>query len=398
MPSTSVIRVSDVSKRFVIRKEKSLKERIVNAGRSNLHKDDFWALRDVDFEVESGTTVGLIGANGSGKSTLLKLIGGIIQPTTGTVVRRGRLAALIELGAGFHPDLTGRENVFLNCAILGLSRDQTRRHFDAIVDFSGIEPFIDTQVKFYSSGMYIRLAFAVAVHVDPDVLLVDEVLAVGDEPFQRKCMDRIHTFQSEGRTIVVVTHALDQIAELCDRAIVLEHGHLRVDGEPLDALRYLRADFEAVRQDDRARERRADVDTRRVAARVKGVELRDRSGAAVSQMKPGDGFIVRVTVEADEPLQGWILGIGIDSPLGVGLYGTNTKLLDIEMPDLTGERSFDVVLPQVWLGEGSYTVHGAIAETSGVEIDRFKEAASFTVQADGRGVGPLYVEPEIRLG
>ncbi|MBN9621141.1 MAG: ABC transporter ATP-binding protein, partial [Actinobacteria bacterium] len=192
MSGTTVVRVENASKRFVIRKEKSLKERVVNAGRSRRHKDDFWALRDVSFEIASGSTVGLIGANGSGKSTLLKLIGGIIQPTTGTVTRRGRLAALIELGAGFHPDLTGRENIFLNCAILGLSREQTRTHFDSIVAFSGIESFIDTQVKFYSSGMYVRLAFAVAVHVDPDVLLVDEVLAVGDEPFQRKCMDRIH--------------------------------------------------------------------------------------------------------------------------------------------------------------------------------------------------------------
>jgi ABC-2 type transport system ATP-binding protein len=227
---TAVVRLSGVSKRFVIRKEKSLKERIVNFGRSNLHKEEFWALRDIDLEIESASTVGLIGPNGSGKSTLLSLIGGIIQPTTGVVTRRGRLAALLELGAGFHPDLTGRENVYLNASILGLSKAQTDHHFDAIVDFSGIEPFIDTQVKFYSSGMYVRLAFAVAVHVDPDVLLVDEVLAVGDEPFQRKCMDRIHTFQSEGRTIVLVSHSLDQVAELCDRALVLERGQIQVDG------------------------------------------------------------------------------------------------------------------------------------------------------------------------
>src|SRR6478735_1236424 len=191
MSGPVVVEVRDLSKRFVIRKEKSLKERVVNFGRSNLHKEDFWALRDVSFEIESGTSVGLIGPNGSGKSTLLKLIGGILQPTSGTVATRGRMAALLELGAGFHPDLTGRENVYLNASILGLSTAQTDKYFDAIVDFSGIERFIDTQVKFYSSGMYVRLAFAVAVHVDPDILLVDEVLAVGDEPFQRKCMDRI---------------------------------------------------------------------------------------------------------------------------------------------------------------------------------------------------------------
>jgi len=225
-----VVEISDVSKRFVIRKEKSLKERLVNFGRSNLHKEDFWALRDVNLTIDAGTTVGLVGPNGSGKSTLLKTIGGIIQPTTGDVRLRGRLAALLELGAGFHPDLTGRENVFLNAALLGLSRQQTEKYFDAIVDFSGIEPFIDTQVKFYSSGMYVRLAFAVAVHVDPDVLLVDEVLAVGDEPFQRKCLDRIRAFQHEGRTIILVTHSLETVAEMCDRAVVLERGRVLAVG------------------------------------------------------------------------------------------------------------------------------------------------------------------------
>src|SRR6476646_5211374 len=211
MTDVTVVKVAGASKRFVIRKEKSLKERLVNLGRSNQHKDDFWALRDIDLEIYSGSTVGLIGPNGSGKSTLLKLIGGILQPTSGTVATRGRMAALLELGAGFHPDLTGRENVYLNASILGLSRAQTDRYFDGIVDFSGVEPFIDTQVKFYSSGMYVRLAFAVAIHVDPEILLVDEVLAVGDEPFQRKCLDRIKQFQHDGRTIILVTHSLEQV-------------------------------------------------------------------------------------------------------------------------------------------------------------------------------------------
>jgi ABC-2 type transport system ATP-binding protein len=169
----TVIRVDNVSKRFILHKDKSVKERLVNFSRSRRHRDDFWALRDVSFDIAMGSTVGLVGHNGSGKSTLLKAIGGIIQPTSGSVSRRGRLAALLELGAGFHPDLTGRENVYLNAAILGLTRQETDKHFDEIVEFSGIEDFIDTQVKFYSSGMYVRLAFAVAVHVDPDVLLVD---------------------------------------------------------------------------------------------------------------------------------------------------------------------------------------------------------------------------------
>jgi ABC-type polysaccharide/polyol phosphate transport system ATPase subunit len=205
----TVIRVVDVSKRFTLHKEESLKDRVVNFRRTHEHRRDFWALRNVELEIGSGSTLGLIGANGSGKSTLLKLIGGILTPTSGYVERRGRLAALLELGAGFHGDLTGRENVYLNASILGLSRAQTERYFDDIVDFSGIEPFIDTQVKFYSSGMYVRLAFAVAVHVDPEILLVDEVLAVGDEPFQRKCLDRIKQFQSDGLGIVAEVHRLN---------------------------------------------------------------------------------------------------------------------------------------------------------------------------------------------
>lgn len=243
MSTVPVITMDGVSKRFIIRKEKSLKERLVNFGRSRKHKEDFWALRGLTLDIEAGTTVGLIGANGSGKSTLLKVIGGIIQPTNGTVRRRGQLAALLELGAGFHPDLTGRENVFLNGAILGLSQKQIEGYFDSIVDFSEIRDFIDTQVKFYSSGMYVRLAFAIAIHVDPDVLLVDEVLAVGDEPFQKKCLDKIKEFQQEGRTIVLVTHDLQTVQDMCDRAIVLSHGEVIFDGGAVDGVAALRANF-----------------------------------------------------------------------------------------------------------------------------------------------------------
>lgn len=241
--ASTIVRVDGVAKRFVIRKEKSLKERLVNFGRSNQHKDDFWALDEISFEVPIGTSVGLLGANGSGKSTLLKVIGGIIEPTRGAVERRGRVAALLELGAGFHPDLTGRENVYLNGSILGLSRKQTDRYFDSIVDFAEVHEFIDTQVKFYSSGMYVRLAFAIAVHVDPDLLLVDEVLAVGDERFQKKCMDKIREFQQEGRTILFVSHSADQVTRVCDRAIVLSHGRVVFDGDTEGGIAALRNSF-----------------------------------------------------------------------------------------------------------------------------------------------------------
>jgi ABC-2 type transport system ATP-binding protein len=390
----TVVSLQHVSKRFVIHKDKSLKERLVNAARSRQHKEDFWALRDVDLEIEAGTTVGLIGPNGSGKSTLLKTIGGILQPTSGTVRRRGRLAALLELGAGFHPDLTGRENVYLNASILGLSQAQTDKYFDAIVAFSGIERFIDTQVKFYSSGMYVRLAFAVAVHVDPDVLLVDEVLAVGDEPFQRKCLDQIRSFQKEGRTIILVTHALDQVVELCDRAVVLEAGHVMLDGKPSEAARRLRDDFETVRQAEQEVAERAAPEQRK-HARVSAVRVLDADGEIVRQTVPGVDLRLQVDVESSSPLEDWVLGVGIDTPAGQSIYGTNTQLMGIPMDRLVGKGTFEVRLRNVCLGPGQYQVHGALAEWDGPQIHRLTQAASFTVEGDGRSVGFLGAEPAL---
>src|SRR5216684_4226884 len=211
----AAIEIQGVSKRFRLYHEKysSLKERILHAGHTPY--EEYWAVNDISAEIESGTTVGIVGRNGSGKSTLLKCIAGIIQPTSGQVVVRGQLAAMLELGAGFQPELSGRDNIYLNASLLGLSRRDIDKRFDAIVDFAELEQFIDNQVKYYSSGMYVRLGFAVAVNTDPDVLLVDEVLAVGDENFQRKCIERVKQFQREGRTIVFVTHSPDLIRQTC---------------------------------------------------------------------------------------------------------------------------------------------------------------------------------------
>jgi ABC-2 type transport system ATP-binding protein len=233
------IEVEGVSKVFKLFREKpsSLKARLIS---SRSRAEDFWALRDITFEVAEGESLGLIGHNGSGKTTLLKVIAGILRPTEGTVRYRGRVAALLELGAGFHPELTGRENVYLNASFLGLSRKDTDRVYDQIVEFAELQDFMDNQVKFYSSGMLVRLGFAVAVHVDPDILLIDEVLAVGDEAFQAKCLGRIRGFQKEGRTIVLVTHALDTVRQVCDRAVMLDHGALYAKGAPLDVVRELR--------------------------------------------------------------------------------------------------------------------------------------------------------------
>jgi ABC-2 type transport system ATP-binding protein len=235
------ISASGVGKRFLLhhRRATSLKERLLLHRQSS--SEEFWALRDVHLEIGGGQTVGLIGPNGSGKSTLLKVLSGILAPTVGTVAARGRLASLLELGAGFNGELTGRENIYLNASILGLSRRETERYFDDIVAFAELEPFIDNQVKHYSSGQYVRLGFAVAVHVDPDILLIDEVLAVGDESFQRKCLNKIAEFQARGCTILFVTHALDLIPQVCSRGVVLDHGRVLHDGDPLEATERLRS-------------------------------------------------------------------------------------------------------------------------------------------------------------
>jgi len=226
---TTYIDVSGISKRFTLRHNRSLKELTVAMVRKKDLSDTFLALDDVSFEVKEGESVALLGFNGSGKSTLLKLISGVLRPDTGSVRTRGRVAGLIEVGAGFHPDLTGRENVYLNGAILGMSESQIDAAFDEIVAFSEIERFIDTEVKFYSSGMFLRLAFSVAVHSDPEVFLVDEILAVGDEPFQKKCLARIKELKAEGRTLVIVSHDLDMVARLCERGILLEKGVMTMD-------------------------------------------------------------------------------------------------------------------------------------------------------------------------
>ncbi len=232
MTRPPAIAVDQVSKKFRLERDRpsSVKEAVLRFGRRDV--SDFWVLREVDLEIEAGSFFGLIGHNGSGKSTLLRLIAGIHRPTTGEIKTHGRLSALLELGSGFHPDLTGRENVFLNGAMLGLTRGQMAAAMDGLIDFSGIGDFIDSPVKIYSSGMYVRLGFAVAVNVDPEILLVDEVIAVGDQEFQQRCMEHMNKLLAGGTTIVLVSHSSDLVIDLCDRVGWLDHGHLRDVGEP----------------------------------------------------------------------------------------------------------------------------------------------------------------------
>jgi len=238
-PDVRVV-VRNVRKRFVLRHTHSFKETFVALIKGKKLTTSFDALHDVDITIREGESVALFGHNGSGKSTLLKLISGVLRPDVGEVLTRGRIAGLIEVGAGFHPDLSGRENIYLNAAILGMGKKEIDARFDEIVEFSEIGDFIDTEVKHYSSGMFVRLAFAVAIHTTLDVLLVDEILAVGDEPFQRKCLDKIRELQSQGKTMVVVSHSLDTTANLCSRGILIEKGRVVFDGDSHEAVARMR--------------------------------------------------------------------------------------------------------------------------------------------------------------
>ncbi|MDX6207970.1 MAG: type transport system ATP-binding protein [Frankiales bacterium] len=388
--STPIVRVSDVSKKFNIHKDKNLKERVVNAGRSRKHAEEFWALRDISFELEAGKTLGLIGHNGSGKSTLLKIIGGILTPNTGYVERRGRLAALLELGAGFHGDLTGRENVYLNASILGLSRKQTEMYFDEIVDFSGIEQFIDTQVKFYSSGMYVRLAFSVAVHVDPEILLIDEVLAVGDEPFQKKCLDKIRAFQRDGRTIVFVTHGLDVVRALCDRAIMLDKGTMAIDGTPTDVLRAFRDQYsvEAAPEAERGDKR----------IEIGEVLVQDAAGVERNRFVPGDNLVIDIELEAHEQTDDWNVGIAIFNKDDILVYGTNTHVQLMTLaPFAPGRKHVRFAFDDIALTESQYYCTVAVHPTNGPEYHRLERKAAFRVYTASHDEGLLYLTPKIEV-
>src|SRR3989449_5284778 len=299
----SAITVEDVRKRFRTYRERptSIKERVI---RIRVHSEELWAVNGVSVDVQEGETLGLLGPNGSGKTTLLKIIAGILRPTEGTVTTRGRIAALLALGAGFHTELTGRENVYLNASLLGLSRAEIDRLFDDIVGFAELEDFIDSQVKFYSSGMYVRLGFAIAVHVDPAILLVDEVLAVGDIAFQRKCLDKVEAFQREGRTIVFVTHAPDLVLRVCDEAIMLEHGQLKARGKPEDVVR----DFRLVM----ARKDLAygwDQGTKEIE--IVSAEVFGPDGSARDWFAPGDEMIIQMDLKASVPVDNPVVSFAI---------------------------------------------------------------------------------------
>lgn len=390
-----VIRIESVSKVFTIRRDNSLKERIVTLGRrGRAHQEKFVSLQNVSLSVPAGVSIGLMGPNGSGKSTLLKLIGGIIDPTTGVVRRRGRLAALLELGAGFHPDLSGRDNVYLNASILGLSRQETNERFESILAFSEIGDFIDTQVKFYSSGMYVRLAFAVAVHTDPDILLVDEVLAVGDEAFQRKCMDKIRQFQREGRTIVLVSHSAAQVMEVCDQGVVLSNGEVAYMGSAADATRVHRELLEGKRkvaedgdaEDSDETDHRPSISAMRVM--VGEEEKRD--------LMRGEGFSVVVDVDVPVAVDRWHSSVSIDTPHGQQVFGTGTRRLETHHgPTGSGHHELRYEIRDPHFAGGQYFVNAEISGEDGTPFDIRWQGAMFFVPMDERQTGTVFAEADI---
>jgi ABC-2 type transport system ATP-binding protein len=401
----AAIEIRGVSKQFRLYHERptSLKERVVRFGRTPF--EEFWALRDIDFDVEQGSTVGLLGHNGSGKSTLLKCVAGILQPTTGEIVTRGRVAALLELGAGFNHELTGRENVFMNASILGLSKKETERVFDEIVAFAELEKFIDMQVRHYSSGMYVRLGFAVAVNVDPDILLVDEVLSVGDEAFQRKCIERVTKFQREGRTILFVTHAPDLVRRICDRAIVLDHGHTVSDAAPGEAVRIFRetmaageglgADIES--EDAQDAPTRASLATHRV--RITDVRF-EHAGARDdrSWLLPDEALAIHVAYDATEATPDVQFGIAIYDDESRLVFGSNTRMLglDLSLPAGPGELVF--AFERVPLLDGTYPVTLAIeSRDEGTVYDWHEQRYSFAVVNTTRTPGIVSLPLSVRV-
>ena len=367
------------------------------------------ALRDVSFTVEAGEAFGVIGSNGSGKSTLLKVVAGILEPTSGRRVVDGRLAALIELGAGFHPEISGRENIFINAAILGMSRSEVARRYDDIVEFSGLGDFIEEPVKNYSSGMYVRLGFSVAIHTDPDILLVDEVLAVGDEAFAHQCLRRIEELLAEGKTVLMVSHALTLIEELCDRVLWLERGRQKLIGPPrkvVDAYRMAVAEEESRQHREAKEEREREIEARPQepeetseadeaaherwgsrAAEIRGVRLLDSAGEERYHFASGEMVVFEIRAVAKSRLDDFVFGVALSTPRGIECWGSNTDLAGFEPRSFEGETVVRLVCPALRLAAGEYLLDVAVHARDGAPYDYHQRLLAFSVTAPTASVG-----------
>jgi ABC-type polysaccharide/polyol phosphate transport system ATPase subunit len=418
-PAIDLANVTKVYRRYGSRQFATLKSALMQ--RSILTElephESFTALHDFSLRIPAGCTYGLIGRNGSGKSTALKLVAGITKPTSGTVTVRGRISALIELGAGFHPEISGRENVFINGIMLGLTKREVERRFDEIVEFAELREFIDEPVKTYSSGMYMRLGFSVAIHVDPEVLLVDEVLAVGDESFTHKCLDKFADFRRRGKTVLLVTHSLNLVERLCDEAAWLDAGRRRADGDPYRVVaeyvsdverqeeKFLAAADEKTQQQvdsvpapqtppaDADRESRPDMmqaaegrwGSRQVE--ITDVALLDAAGQPVHVVHSGDSVSLRITARAADTVSDFVFGIAIFSADGVCVYGTNTDIDSFTPRALSGEATATIAFDALDLVEGTYKLDVAVHKLDGVPYDYHRLLHTFRVKSRSRDVG-----------
>ena len=352
----AAITINGVAKRYRLYEERntSLKATVLRRRRA-LYKD-LWALDDVSFDIGHGQTFGLIGHNGSGKSTLLKCIAKILRPDRGSITTEGKISALLELGAGFHPELSGRDNVYLNASILGLSKKEIDLRFDEIVDFSGIGARIDTPVKNYSSGMYVRLGFAVAINVDPEILLIDEILTVGDEEFQRRCSEKFDGFRAEGKTIVIVSHGLGSISEMCDEVALLDHGHLQAIGKPADVIdTYLGGVEKHVRPDGEHGMRYG-----RGGAAIEYVEILDSRGQPTRELHTGDMVVFRIHYSIDEPISRPVWRIEFHDHLGNVIAGSNTKIYGKIPETVEGYGAIEYLVPTLLLTPGNYELSATL--------------------------------------
>jgi len=383
----SSIQAEHVSKRFRLYAERagSLKERVT--ARRFARYEDFWALRDVSLDIAAGTTYGFIGHNGSGKSTMLRCVAGIYQPTEGRVQVSGRVSALLELGAGFHPDLTGKENIYLNASILGLSKREIDAVFDDIVDFSGIGGFVDAPVKVYSSGMFVRLGFAVAVHVKPEILLIDEVVAVGDEEFQRRCFEHIHKLRREGVTIVLVSHSQGLVQSMCDRAAWFDHGRVVEEGTPVEVctayLGKVNADEQTAREETSDEEVITEF-SRRGSGELLFTDLAvvDAEGHKTMFAVPGERLRIRMAYECNEPVDSPVFGVAIRHEAGQLISLQTTIAAGYETGRVDRDGVVELAVPELPLLGGNYLINVyAVADGSTHVYDEVEAGLELRVRA-----------------
>ncbi|MBR1431164.1 ABC transporter ATP-binding protein [Ruminococcus sp.] len=381
----NVIEVKDVTKSFKVYLDKGsqLKERLLFRKRSRYEERK--VLRGISFSVKKGEAIGLIGHNGCGKSTTLKLLTRIMYPDSGSIKMQGRVSSLIELGAGFHPDMSGRENIYTNAAIFGLNKKEIDSRIQSIIDFSELKDFIDNPVRTYSSGMYMRLAFSVAINVDADILLIDEILAVGDANFQSKCFNKLREIKSHGTTIVIVSHSLGQIEQICDRSIWIHEGLIKAEGPPKEIdLEYL--DYMSRKIQDRNKKSEEAADNEEPAenkdgkrwgsgeARIKRIRSFASDGTEQSVFRVGEDIRLTVDYTVKKPVQDAVIGFGIFDMNGVQCYGTNTRIDKLPEMTLTKDGTAEITMKNVQLLSGEYMIDIAIEQGEGIPVDYYRQA------------------------